>query len=219
MNHIASEKKLVLGSETATWWAVPYLTFAHGNFSVHNSIHWEFSKKREQYGKYWPSNRPEFFFKTINAPKDYIKARYNPQYRIPLFQVVYHQSIVTTDRWEISHMKIINALQTRELLELLYGVPAIWSLDLADINKYGDYLKKLYQFFAPIHQAIATEELREFRWLDDKRQVQQTIFGDKIQLTANFSNKMYNSIKPYTIQALWLGSNIKQQYTPLNISP
>ncbi len=212
MNYMAADKKLVLGSETAAWWAVPYIAFAHGNLSVHNSIHWSFSKMRKEYGGYWPDSRPAFFFKPVNAPDYYIKARYDPRYRVPLFQTVFHQSIVTTDRWEISHMKITNAIKNRELLELLYGVPSIWSLDLLDINKYGDNLKKLYRFFAPIHKVIASEELKEFKWLDDDRQVQQTIFGNKIQLTANFSYRMYNSIKPHTIKALWLDSNIEQQY-------
>lgn len=59
-----------------------------------------------------------------------------------------------------------------------------------------------------------SEELTEFRWLDDNRQVQQTVFGNKIKLTANFSDKMYHSIKPHTIKALWLESNLEQEYTP-----
>ncbi|WP_341763846.1 glycoside hydrolase [Candidatus Tisiphia endosymbiont of Beris chalybata] len=161
MNYISLSKKLVLGSETAAWWAVPYIAFAHGNLSVHNSIHWSFSKKHDQYGKYWPPARPEIFFKPVEAPIDYIKARYEPKYRVPLFQAVFHQSIITTDRWEISHMKLANIVQNRELLELLYGVPSIWSLDLLDINKYREKLKKLYQFFAPIHKVIVSEELKE----------------------------------------------------------
>ncbi|WP_375327229.1 glycoside hydrolase [Candidatus Tisiphia endosymbiont of Nemotelus uliginosus] len=214
MQYISLNKKLVLGSETAAWWAVPYIAFAHGNLSVHNSIHWGFAKKRDLYGKYWPPARPEFFFKSINAPAPYIKARYNPKYRIPLFQAVFHQAIITTDRWEIPHMKFANAVQNRALLELLYGVPSIWSLDLLDINKYSNKLKKLYQFFSPIHKVIVSEELTEFRWLDDNRQVQQTVFGNKIKLTANFSDKMYHSIKPNTIKALWLESNLEQEYTP-----
>ena len=61
MQYISLNKKLVLGSETAAWWAVPYIAFAHGNLSVHNSIHWGFAKKRDLYGKYWPPARPEFF--------------------------------------------------------------------------------------------------------------------------------------------------------------
>jgi hypothetical protein len=214
MDYLATAKKLVLGSETAAWWAVPHVAFAHGNFSVHNAIHWKFTKNTQEYGRYWPAARPEFFFKPVNAPSDYIKARYEPSYRVPLFQTVFHQSIITTDRWEISHMKIINAIKNRELLELLYGVPSIWNLDLLDINKYGDKLKKLYQFFAPIHTAIASEELKEFKWLDDNRQVQQTTFGKKIQLTANFSDKLYDSIKPHTIRVLWLESQLKQDYAP-----
>jgi hypothetical protein len=111
-------------------------------------------------------------------------------------------------------MKIANAYVTRELLELLYGVPSIWSLDLQDINKYSTHIKKLSSFFAPIHKAIATEELKDFRWLDNNRHVQQTIFGNKIKLTANFSNKTYGVIRPNSIEVEWLENGKKEYYTP-----
>lgn len=161
MAHIALDKKMVLGSETAVSWAVPSIAFAHGNFSVHNTIHWPFTKLKE-YGVWWPQERPSFFFKKVDAPTDYITSKYDPRYRLPLFQTVFHESIITTDRWEISHLKIANAVKVRELLELFYGVPSIWSLDLEEIEKHGFHLKKLYQFFSPLHKAIATEELKSF---------------------------------------------------------
>ena len=213
MNYISSEKKLVLGSETASAWAVPFIAFAHGNFSVHNAIHWELIQSKK-YGNWWPQERPNFFFKQIQVPDEYIKAKYDPRYRIPLFQAVFHDCIITTDRWELSHMKIANAVNERELLELLYGVPSIWALDLKDINKYKVKLKKINKFFSPLHKAIATEELKNFVWLDKERKIQQTTFGNKVRITANFSDIMFNEINPKTIELIWLYNNHKEYYTP-----
>lgn len=213
MAHIAIDRKMVLGSETAVSWAVPSIAFAHGNFSVHNTIHWPFTHSKT-YGVWWPQERPSFFFKPVIASSDYIKAKYDPRYRLPLFQTVFHESIVTTDRWEISHMKIANAVKERELLELFYGVPSIWALDLKDLESYGTELKKLYQFFSPLHKIIATEELRNFRWLDSERKIQQIIFGDKVKLTVNFSNKQYQDIPSNSLEVHWLGVDKKEYYTP-----
>lgn len=213
MAHIASNKKMVLGSETAVSWAVSSIAFAHGNFSVHNAIHWPFTKLKD-YGVWWPQERPDFFFKQVNASSDYIKAKYDPRYRLPLFQTVFHESIITTDRWEISHMKIANAFKSRELLELFYGVPSIWSLDLEDIKKYQMHLTKLYNFFSPLHKIIVTEELKSFLWLDKERNIQQIIFSDKVKLTANFSNTDYQNIPPNSLEVHWLKDDKKEYYTP-----
>lgn len=213
MNYISNKKNLVLGSETAAAWSIPFIAFSHGNFSVHNSIHWKFTKSKN-YGNWWPSENPAFFFKQVKASDEYIKARYTAQYRLPLFQTVFHDCIITTDRWELSHMKIENAFKERELLELLYGIPSIWSLNLKDISKYGVHLKKLFQFFSPIHKTIATEKIENFKWLDHERKIQQIIFGNKIKLTANFSDKTYNKITPKTIEVKWLNNGKKEYYTP-----
>jgi len=213
MKYIANQKHMVLGSETAAAWSVPIIVFAHGNFSVFNAIHWNFTKSKE-YGKWWPQEKPGFFFKSVKASEDYMKAKYDPQYRLPLFQTVFHESIITTDRWEISHLKIANAVKVRELLELFYGVPSIWSLDLEEIEKQGPHLQKLYQFFSPLHKIIATEELRSFTWATDNRQVQQIVFGDQVILTANFSEFPYHAIPPKSIEVLWIKQNKKEYFTP-----
>lgn len=231
MTYIASEKKMVLGSETAVAWAIPAIAFAHGNFSVFNynpsvsknsynlneEIHWPFSfyfRKFKAYGLWWPPEKPTLFFKQINVSTDYIKAKYDPRYRLPLFQTVFHEALITTDRWEISHLKIKNAVKERELLELLYGVPSIWSLDLEDIKKHSAHLRKLYQFFSSLHKIIATEDLKNFIWLDNERLIQQINFGDKIKLTANFSNIPYHDIPPKSLEAHWLKDDKKEYYSP-----
>ncbi len=213
MAYIAN-KRLVLGSESAVAWAVPALSFAHGNFSVNNTEHWNLRKDAEFYGVRYPQNRPDFFFKTINVPDDYITSKYDPCYRLPLFQAVFHEAIVTTDRWDISHMKFANIAKVRELLELFYGIPSIWALDLQDAGKYEANLKKLFSFFSPLHKAIATEPITSFTWLTQDRKVQQIVFGDTLRLIVNFSNARFQEIPAGSLGAYWLKRNSKEIYTP-----
>lgn len=214
MKYIASDKKLVLGSETAAAWSIPVLAFAHGNFATYNKIHWSFTQDKQRYGSWWPLERPSIFFKKINPSADYIKAKYDPIYRLPLFQAVYHDAIVTTDRWEIAHEKSPSLVSLKELFELLYGVPSIWALDRKAIKDHSAKLKKLSKFFDLLHEAIFLEPLTSFKWLSADKLVQQTNFGDKVQVTANFSSTERHGVPAKAIVAYWMKEKKEIIYLP-----
>jgi len=214
MTYISCDKKIVLGSESAVAWAVPVLAFAHGSFAVNNRVHWPLTHDKGYYGGWYPQERPKIFFKSIQAPDEYVTNKYNPCYRIPLFQAVFHEALVTTDRWEISHMKFNNLVETRELLELFYGVPSIWALDMLDVKKHSKRFKKLFNFFSSLHKVIATEPVTSFDWLTKDRKVQRITFGDIVQLVANFSDDVFEGIPAKSLQAYWLQNGKKESYIP-----
>lgn len=204
----------VLGSETAVSWAVPYLAFAHGNNSVFNNPHWALAKDKKTYGRWYPTERPEIFFKSIIAPKDYENTKYNPLYRIPLFQTVFHDSIITTDRWEIPITKFKNLMEKRLLIGFLYGVPSIWSLDIKQIKDYSNNLKKVTSFFENYHKKISGIQMTKFSYLTEDKLLQQTQFSDIATVTANFSNKIYNNIPANSIEVYYIKENKKEIFTP-----
>ena len=207
-------KNLVLGSETAAYWAVPYLDFAHGNDSVFKIPHWNLARDFKLYGRWYPTDRPEFFFKSILAPKDYEETRYNPLYKIPLFQTVFHDSIITTDRWEIPITKFKNIKGTRLLTELLYGVPTMWSLDVKQIKDYATDLKKITSFFQNYHKKIAGSQLTNFTYLTNDKLVQQTQFGTIAKTIVNFSNQPYKNIPAKSLEVFYINENKKEIFTP-----
>ncbi|WP_161597772.1 glycoside hydrolase [Fluviispira multicolorata] len=211
---ISQDKKLVLGSETAVYQFVPYIAFAHGNASVFNGPHWKLTRDKKTYGRWYPTERPSFFFNSLNAPEEYKETKYNPTYRIPLFQTVFHDSIITTDRWEIPITKFRNLMNDRILLELLYGIPSIWALDKKQIKMYSKEIKNLNAFFSPLHKKIATLPMTQFEWLTENKCVQRTQFGNEVQLTANFSNNKFENIPAKSIELNWLKENKKEIYTP-----
>ena len=214
LQYISRERGLVLGSESAVAWSVPFLHFTHGPETPHTSFLWDLHKQKDVFGGWWPPERPPIFFKQMQADPQFVRAEYDPSCRIPLYQAVFHDSIVATDRWESSLLKFKNLIRERSLMTLLYGVPTIWNLDLKTLRSDGQRLKKLYSFFSPIHKRIGDLPLTSFEWLTRDRLVQRTRFGEELSLTANFGTAAYGELQPLCIQADWLKENKKEIYCP-----
>lgn len=189
-----SKQRVVLGSETAAAWAVNNLAFAHGNFSAGYGLHWISTKNKEVYGGWYPQHRPMNFFKETKLGKDYDK-RYDPVYRVPLFQTVFHEAIVTTDRWETPITKFPHLIEQRLLLEFLYGVPSMWAFDREQIKQKAKLLRGLAKYFAPYHQKIMGKKIIDYKVLDDRRMVQQIVYSPgTVTVVANFSTADFHFI-------------------------
>lgn len=214
MRFVSEESKLVLGSERAAAWSTPVIHFSHGTETPHLWLVYQLMRQRELFGGYWPPGRPRRFFNSIKAPADFAKAVYDPRYRLPLYQVVFHDSLISTDRWEMSLVKFSDLVQARTLLQLLYNVPSLWSLDQKTIREHGARIKALNAFFAPLHQRIGDKPLTRFEWLTPDRLVQRTQFANEVALTANFGDKPFGNLQPRCIEAHWRNENRRQQYCP-----
>ncbi|HEV7377536.1 MAG TPA: glycoside hydrolase [Pyrinomonadaceae bacterium] len=214
MRFVSRESKLVLGSERAAAWGAPVIHFSHGTETPHLGVMYGLMRQRDLFGGYYPAARPRRFFNPIQAPADFAKAIYDPLYRLPLYQVVFHDSLVSTDRWEMSLVKFSNLVQTRTLLQLLYNVPSLWSLDQKTIREHGERIKALNAFFVPLHRLVGDKPLTRFEWLTADRMVQRTQFGNELEMTANFGAQAFDKIPPRCIEAHWLKGNRRQQYCP-----
>ncbi len=214
MKSISETRKLVLGSEGGVAWSAPVIAFAHGTESVSNGLLWTLQKDRNAYGGWWPPERPAIFFKRIEVSPEFRTAKYDPIYRLPLYQAAFHGSVITTDRWEVPLTKFPKLIQTRALLELLYDVPSMWSLDLRELRQDKEILSSLYRFFSTIHRHVGDKSLTDFEWLTANRKVQRTRFQDVLELTSNFDQTPYLSIPPHCIEARWIDEQRTQLFCP-----
>lgn len=161
-----------------------------------------------------PAKRPAIFFKSITVDEKY-SIRYAPEYRAPLLQAVFHESIVTTDRWETPITKFINLYQDRFLLEFLYGFPSIWSLDLQAIKQYKNILQQLAKEFTPLHAKIMTKELTDFNYLTPDRKVQKVTYGNKeVIITANFKDNQFEDIPKKSVKIFYKDTQETRIITP-----
>jgi Glycosyl hydrolases related to GH101 family, GH129 len=150
--------------------------------------------QKEVFGKWGPTRRPAIFFKKVSAPKRFATFNFSPQYRLPIYEAVFHDSVVVTDRWEFSLLKIKSMFGVRSILQLLYGVAPVWNLDRKEIKVYGSVLKAHQAFFEPLHR-------KRFEWLTSDRLVQRSRFGEGVTITANFRSEPWETIPGGCVRA------------------
>ncbi|WP_435244038.1 glycoside hydrolase [Streptomyces sioyaensis] len=182
-------KNLVLGSESAQWWANKVLAYNHGSGTPVADGLWKLERDRKTWGGYTPAKAPGAFFKPVELPRELATAMYDPKYRVPLYETALHSSVVNAERWELSYDKLPAQKTTRALLAMLNNTPLNYVLDGPTLEKNGPELAALQKFFSPLHRAAGTERMTSFRWLTGDRSVQRTVFGDgKLTVTANFGS-------------------------------
>lgn len=216
MRFIGSTQKIVLGSETGLSWANPTIAYNNGAFLAFPETFWPALQDKKHFGVWQPGYAPKILLQAYNAPDEFIRGSYNPRYRLPLYEVVFHDSVITTDRWELNELKIPAIRKIKALLQNLYNVPPIWVLDQKTLQKNKKYFLDYYNFFFPLHQMAGIEALTKFDWLTDDHLIQQTQFGNRLILTANFSDRAYEDIGPHCIRAEWKEDSSTSLFCPKN---
>lgn len=193
---LANKHRIPVGSEDGNYVVAKYLAYAHGIqtpvFGWGNKDMMKDRKSEFYLGRYWPAHQPEQFFKTVPVKEFYKHIYFNPRYRIPLYQTVYHDSIITTHHWHFDTFKFNNALQERIMLQLLYNVPPLYHLNLGTFDKRISLIKAIDRFFKPTHMRLAKRALIDFEYLTKDSLIQATTFSDNSKIVANFTNSAYN---------------------------
>ncbi|MDB5323118.1 MAG: hypothetical protein JWN40_4749 [Phycisphaerales bacterium] len=213
----------VIGSERGSSYAAGTIHFAHGMMTP--AFGWgdaEMKDKTSKYflGAYYPPDAPACFFKQVPMKAEYRRVYAEARFRLPLYQTVFHDSVVTTHQWGSGSLKFQDDDHARELLELLYDVPPLYHLNLAAWEKQKESIKRHYAFFSPLHRESGRLPMTDFRWLTDDRRVQLTQCGDTLERVANFGDEPFDyqgtTIPPHAILARRLDSRVTKIYHPAN---
>ncbi len=190
---ISETLRLPVGSEDGNATTVGGAVFAHGMQTP--VMGWgdpDLQKNKDSpyyLGNWYPSDGPGIFFKTVPLKEPYRTLDFAPQTRLPLYQSVFHGSMITTHHWSYDSLKFSNVAPWGELAQLLYNVPPLYHLNAATLAARLPVMKKQDAFFRPLHEVLATRTMDAFAWLSDDRLVQQTTFSDGSRLIANFDAK------------------------------
>ncbi|MFJ2485161.1 glycoside hydrolase [Pseudomonas sp. NPDC087639] len=137
-------------------------------------------------GKWYPPEQPAVFFKPVSIKESYRRIHFDPASRLPLYQAVFHGSVITSHHWLFDSLKLSNVQVENELTQLLYNVPPLYHLSAATLAQRLPLIARQDAFFRPLHERLATQALTGFQWLSEDRRVQQTSFEDGTRLLANF---------------------------------
>ncbi len=181
----------VIGTEGCSAGVASTVHFAHGVMTP--VIGWgdpELNDKKSKYylGSYYPPDEPHVYFQPVPVKEEYRHIYFDPKYRLPLFETVFHDSVVATHHWSWPSLKTTDQAKTVELLELLYQVPPLYHLNVAEFQKRKAHIKRHYDFFSPLHRETALLPMTSFQWLTPDGTVQRTTFGGNVEVTANFGD-------------------------------
>ncbi|WP_084605363.1 glycoside hydrolase [Psychromonas aquimarina] len=198
MQWIVDKQDVVLGSEDGNSLTTAGIAFAHGMETT--GFGWsdnEMYKDRQSpyfLGAWYPDHKPAYFFKNAQVKTPYKELLFAPQYKIPLYQTVFHNELNNSHHWHNDSLKFSNVQMQRDLTSMLYNTPAMVHLNRTEANsKYAPRIKALKHYqqgFMPIHQVLWDEKLEKFEWLSKNGLVQQTTFSDGSRIIANYSSRM-----------------------------
>ncbi|KPK62067.1 MAG: hypothetical protein AMK73_06850 [Planctomycetes bacterium SM23_32] len=213
---------LVIGSERGAAYAAAVIHFAHGMTTP--VFGWgdpDLRRDKESayyLGAWWPPDGPAVMVKQVPLKPRYYTFYFDPRFRLPLYQAALHDSLVTTHHWGAQSLKFSDQAETVALTELLYGVPPLYHLNLDEWGNHRDTITRHYAFFSPLHRELGELPLTEFGWLDDERLVQRTLFGEGLEVVANFGTEPFRhrgaQVPSRSVMATWLDSGRTEVFTP-----
>lgn len=115
----------------------------------------------------------------------------NPARRVPLWPLVWHDCAVNYWYWGDSSNACPEWMGHRDLFNILYGEPPLYSLAKADWATLKGAIAASYRAVSPAVRAVAGARMTGFAALTGDRQVQQTAFDDGTTVTVNFSDQEY----------------------------
>ncbi len=208
---IRDTHNMVVGSEGGAAYSASVLHFAHG--MAVPVIGWgdpDMKSKTSPYyvGGYWPPEGPAIHIKQVPLKPNYLYHYYDPRFRLPLYEIVFHDSVIATHHWGSGSLKFENAIETLALLELLYNVPPLYHLNIEEFSKHKAWIKQHYAFFSPLHRQIGGRAMTDFEWLREDKLVQRTKFGDSVEIYANFGTDTFGYkdvvIPGRSVMARWM---------------
>lgn len=218
---IAETFKVPVGSEGGCFLFAGVIHVSEGVFGA--LFGWgdpDLSDKNSRYflGAYYPPDGPQIFTRQVPIKERYKLLCYDPRYRLPLYETVFHDSVVATSHWRNASLKFENILETVALTEMLYMVPPMYHMNLNEFGKHGTAMKRHYEFFSPLHRELGFARMTDFDWLSSDRLMQRTTFDPGVELIANYSTqtRQYKgvTIPGRSLLARWSQNGESKLYTP-----
>lgn len=177
LRYISEDNHLVTGSETGHDAAVPFVHYFEGMLSLGP---YRVPDAGRRMSEVW-----------TNVPPRVAQFQLGHQYRLPLWELVYHDCVVAQWYWGDYNNKLPALWDKRDLFNVLYGVPPMFMFNrsLWEANK-GRFVQS-YQNTIPHVRKVGYEEMVDHRFLTQDRSVQQTVFANGVRVTVNFGEKPY----------------------------
>jgi len=174
---ICEDMKLVTGSETGHDAAVPYVHYFEGMLSLGP---YRIPDAGRNMREIWDE-----------VPERVAKFQVGHKYRLPLWELVYHDCVVAQWYWGDYNNKLPAIWDKRDLFNILYGTPPMFMFTRQVFNQNKDRFAQSYKDVCPVARAVGYAEMTDHSFLTANRNVQQTKFANGTTITVNFGDEPY----------------------------
>lgn len=172
LRYVSEDNKLVTGCETGHDASVPYLHYFEGMLSLGPYRVPDAGRRMSQI---W-----------TNVPERVAKFQLGHQYRLPLWELVYHDCVVAQWYWGDYNNKLPALWDQRDLFNVLYGTPPMFMFDRKLWEQNKERFVQSYKNTCPTARKVGYSEMTDHRFLTPDRSVQQTRFANGVTVTVNF---------------------------------
>lgn len=165
---------LVVGSETGLDASVPYLEYFEGMMSL---------------GPYRLPNAGTDMLGYYAPTPDFLKYQVGPYYRLPLWELVYHDCTVAQWYWGDATNKAPEVWNQRDLLNILYGTAPLLLFDQKEWSSEKNRMLRTYRNVCQWDRKIGYDELLSHEFLTDDHTVQRTVFSSGRSVIVNFGDR------------------------------
>ena len=185
---VSRECKLVCGSETGHDAAVPFVHYFEGMLSI---------------GPYRvPDSGRNTMRKWDTVPEVVAKFQLGAEYRLPLWELVYHDCVAAHWYWGDYNNKLPVLWDKRDLFNALYGTAPMFMFNHHEWERDHARFVQSYRATCPVARATFYSEMTDHRILSPDRLVQQSHFADGTTVTVNFGAQPFKLPDGRTLAAL-----------------
>lgn len=187
---------LVVGGEHGIWWGVPHMDYIEGMMSGGGSYPWPAGhlihpkSKDQEFTSPWGGK--------LGPWRDYEAYGVGHVTRVPLWELVFHDCVVSTWYWGDASDWLLEAApevtEKKDAFNVLYGtIPLLWANRDGSWQKSRELFLRTYRSTCKLHEAVAGMELLDHRFLTADRAVQQTRFAGGFTVIVNFGDQAYTA--------------------------
>jgi hypothetical protein len=182
----SEEKGLVTGTESGIDDSVPYVHYYEGMLSL---------------SRYWlPDAGYEMLAYKTPTP-DFLKFQVGPYYRVPLWELVYHDCTVSHWYWGDSSNKAPEVWDKKDLINILYATPPMYFLSPEVWEKYKARCAGSYSRVAPIARRFGYDEMISHGFLTRDHTFQRTDWSSGASIVVNFADYPQETPEGSTVPA------------------
>jgi hypothetical protein len=177
LRYVSQDCHLVVGCETGHDAAVPYLHYFEGMMSLGP---YRVPDAGRAMDRIWDE-----------VPPDVAKFQMGHEYRLPLWELVYHDCVVAQWYWGDYNNKLPALWDKRDLFNILYANGPMFMFNRELWNQKKDRFVQSYKNICPLLRSVGYSEMTDHRILNADRSVQQSAFSNGTTVTVNFGAKPF----------------------------